>query len=48
MSDTLNLKKITEEVVDEMIIKFEGESGDKKISKDEMKRYLKNLYGLED
>ncbi|CAI2384919.1 unnamed protein product [Moneuplotes crassus] len=48
MSDALNLKKITEEVIDEMIIKFEGESGDKKISKDEMKRYLKDLYGIKD
>ena len=48
MSDTLNLKKITEGVVDDMIIQFEGESGDKKISKDEMKGYLKNLYGIKD
>jgi len=48
MSDALNLKKITEEVVDEMIVKFEGESGDKKISQDEMKKYLKNLYGISD
>ena len=48
MSDALNLKKITEEVIDEMIIKFEGESGDKKISKDEMKQYLKDLYGIKD
>ena len=48
MSDALAIKKITEEVVDEMIVKFEGEDGDKKISKDEMKNYLKALYGISD
>mmetsp|Transcript_22731 Transcript_22731/g.20213 ORF Transcript_22731/g.20213 Transcript_22731/m.20213 type:complete len:91 (-) Transcript_22731:49-321(-) len=48
MADALNLNKITEEVVDEMIVKFEGESGDKKISQEEMKQYLKNLYGIEE
>ena len=50
MSDALNIHKdkITEKIVDEMIIKFEGEDGDKKISKDEMITYLKALYGLAD
>lgn len=46
MYDSQQIKNLTEEAVDQIIVKYEGEHGDKKISKDEMRKYILALYGI--
>ena len=48
MYDSQLIKNLTEEVIDQIIIKYEGENGDKMISKDEMRKYILGLYGISD